>query len=367
MATTELNIQKPALINGLLIGLSLALGAWGIQAFNLANAPVPLQYPSLILGSVLLIGLGGVTGWLTGRLSKPGIVVVVWMITAVIATQIVNFQPYYGRTLTVWLADRRFWGLPVYPYPFDFTVAQLFTGFFVLLLLAVLGLLQNFRLETIQAEVGANGRLTFRAWAFLLGLMPFVIWAGGITQNIVGEPSVTAVQVVDKAIQRSRSYTGDLFELGLEEGINYSALNGVQEQIDGSYTLKVGRVDPGTSTTIIVAHFESGAWINCRVLNDQLSFCDDAAPLYVTGLNTLIIDAPVDEDCRRNCVPEATAEWQNWIQSRREAFGESPKITRLAQWGNYVLMKIESTDRTLAAECWLEGTDPVQLVSCKEV
>ncbi len=365
MATTELNIQKPALINGLLIGLSLASGAWGIQVFTLATTPVPLQYPSLILGSMLLIGLGGVTGWLTGRLSKPSMVAVVWMITAVITTQIINFQPFYGRTLTVWLADRRFWGLPIYPYPFDFTIAQLFTGFFIILLLVVLGLFQNFRLETIQAEVGENGRLTLRAWAFLLSLMPFVIWAGGITQNIVGEPSVTAVQVVDKAIQRSRSYDGDLFELGLREDINYSALNGVQEQLNGNYTLKVGYLDPSTSTTIIVAHFKSGAWINCRVINDQLSFCNDAAPPYTIGLNSLINDTPVAENCR-NCVPEATVEWQTWLQSRREVFGKFPEIERLAQWGSYVLMAIQSEDGRFAADCWFEGNRPIQLISCEE-
>ena len=365
MATTELNIQKPALINGLLIGLSLAIGAWGVQAFKLANIPVPLQYPSLILGSFLLISLGSVIGWLTGRLSKPGIVALVWMLTAVIATQIINYQPFYGRTLTIWLADRRFWGLPIYAYPFDFTMAQIFVGFFIILPLASFGLFQNFRLQTIQAEVGKNGRLTLRAWLFLLGLMPFVVLAGYITQSIVGEPSSTAVQVVDKAIQQNRSYDGDLFELGLKDGINYTALNSVSEQLDGNYILKVGFVNPNTSTTIIVAHFDSGAWINCRVINDQLSFCNDAISPYTTGLSSLINNTSMDKDCR-NCQPQTSVEWQNWLQSRQESFGKSPSISRLAQWGNYVLMQIESTKTDFIAECWFEGTNPTQLIRCEE-
>ena len=42
-------------LNGLLIGLALALGAWVSEALSLAQLPIRLQHPSLVLGSLILI------------------------------------------------------------------------------------------------------------------------------------------------------------------------------------------------------------------------------------------------------------------------------------------------------------------------
>ena len=104
--------RRASVWNGVLIGLALALGVWGVEAVRLAQAPVPLQYPSLILGSCILIGLAGFTGWLTGRWENTGWALLAWLVTAVLAAFLIAYQPTFGRTLTVWLADRRFWGLP---------------------------------------------------------------------------------------------------------------------------------------------------------------------------------------------------------------------------------------------------------------
>ena len=366
MASSRIGNQKPSLINGLLIGLAIALGAWGLKAFQLAELPVLLKYPSLILSGVLMIGLGGLAGWITGRFEKTWGIILVWVATAVLATLIIIYQPYYGRTVVVWLADSRFWGLPIYPYLEAFTVAQLFVGFFIILLLGLLALLQNYRLEEISSETNSNGRLTARAWVLLLAPLLFVIGTGWLTQDFVGDSSTIAVQVVDKAIQRGRTYEGDLFELGLREGIAYGAIRGVREQMSANYALKVANIDPALSTIVVAAHFDNGAWINCRVINYQLSYCYDAALPYTVSLNTTISGAVQDDSCP-NCDVIISKEWQSWLNARKESFGESPQISRLEQWGGYVLMRIEAQSGNASAECWFEGINTKQLTHCEEV
>jgi hypothetical protein len=358
--------MKLSLINGFLIGFAIALGAWGLVAFQMAGIPVPLKYPSLIVGSVLLIGLGVLTGWLTGRMEKAWSVVLVWGGTAVIATMIIIFQPYYGRTFTIWLADRRFWGLSIYPYLEDLSIAQVFVGFFLIFLLAFLALLQNYRLEGISSETGRNGRLNARAWMLLMAPLPFVIGVSWITQNIVGDPSSVAIQVVDRAIERGRTYEGDLFELGLREGISYGAIRNVREKMSANYILKVAELDPAMSTIIVAAHFDNDAWINCRVINNQISYCYDAAEPYAIGLNDAIHNINREKPCPE-CDAIIPEEWQNWLHSHKSGFGESPKIKHLEQWGGYVLMQIESQSGRPTAQCWFEGVKTEELTRCEEV
>lgn len=59
--------RRIGLINGFLIGLALALGAWVGEAISLAQLPIQMPGPSLIIGSLLLIIICALAGWLTSR------------------------------------------------------------------------------------------------------------------------------------------------------------------------------------------------------------------------------------------------------------------------------------------------------------
>lgn len=358
--------RRLGFLNGLLIGLGLAIGAWGLRAISLTNSPVPLQYPSLIAAAVVLIMLNAFTGWLTTRVANAVLTIVIWLVTAFLSAAMIALQPYQGRTLAVWLADRRFWGLPIYPTAADISFyAIALAGLFVILVLTVLALLESIRLHSIYGHLSENGRLTFTAIFFLLLPLPIVAVAGYITNDIVGDKSAVDIATVHKAIETARTYEGDLFALGLEEGISYSALQGVREQLGEAYTLMIGEVVVTTSSTFVVAHFDNGAWINCRVDNGHLSFCYDASPPYTTGFASLITGEEPPENCR-GCLPRGAEEWQGWLQARRDRLGDSPQISRLAQWGGYVIMRAQSESGDYAIECRFNGIIQVSLESCSE-
>jgi hypothetical protein len=350
--------------NGLLIGLALALGIWGLEAINLLQVPVVLRYPSLLFAALLLVAGFGLTGWLTGRWEKTWMVLPVWLVTAVLATYLIAYQPTFGRTLTVWLADRRFWGLPVYPFTTGSLIAPVLAGFFVVLVLLLLAVLQNYRLESAGREVNENGRLQLQAWLQLLLPLPFIFIAGMVTRDIASDPSAPALQTVYHAIQRTLTYDGDLYELGLREGLNYSAFNSVRDQLTPDYSMAIGGLEPEAAITYVVVHFANDAWVNCRLISDYLSFCYDAAPPYTVGLVSLITGEELPETCL-GCFPRLDAEWQTWLRSKGENFTTAPRIRRLAQWGGYVLMRADSDEYAL--ECWFSGISPVQLDHCEEV
>lgn len=355
------------LLNGLFLGLSLAVGAWAWDAIRLADIPVPLQYPSLIMSSLILIGLCMLVGWLTGSWQRTSLILLFWLVTAVIVTLIIGYQPFYGRTLAVWFVDRRFWGWPIYPPPEGLAPWMvIFAGFFVLLLLSMMGLLQSYRLEGVSREIGENGRLLPLAWLLLLLPVPFALGAGYITTNIGGDTSAHAIQIVHQAIQKGRTYDGDLFALGLADGINYSAIRGVRDQMSDRYTLAVGGIDVDSSSIFVIAYFDNGTWVSCRVINEQLSFCADAAAPYTIGFASLVTGETMPESCL-GCMPQVADGWRDWLQARQSQLLAPLRIARLAQWGSYVLMQAEAQPGQAAVQCWFHGFSPVQLERCAEV
>ena len=350
--------------NGLLIGLALALGAWAPSAIALGLTRTYQLYPALFLGFLSLLLLGGLGGWLAAWWGSAFGGGLVWFLAGGLMIWLIGHLPYEGQTLAVWLADRRFWRLPVYPSSPAAQARLVMAGFFVVLLLAILGLVQGYRLESVGSEIDADGRLGGRAWFLLLLPLPLVFGAGLIADNLVNSPWRIAPKLVHEAIRTGRTYTGDLFELSLERGINYNAIAGVRDQMSAHYALAIGEAQLGAANTVVVvAHFDNDAWINCRVTAGQLFHCYDASPPYRRGLPALLTAGETPQDCRE-CTVKISDEQRDWFLAQSEKWVDPPSITRLAQWGSHVLMRAQSPTGDAAIECLFEGISPVRLVRC---
>ena len=358
--------RRIGLLNGLLIGLALAIGVWGADALFWASVGAWAVYPSLLVGGLLLMALGGLAGWLTARIGRAWAGLLLWLVAAFPMMRIIGHVPYEGRTWTVWLADHRAWGLPIYPYDPGAATGVFIAGFFAVLALAFLGLLQPYRTETIVAETDADGRLSGRGWFLLLLPLPLILAVGLVADSMVSRPLRRATWQVHEAIRTGRTYPGDLFELSLREGLNYNAIAPVREQMSENYRLSVGAVDLSAGDTIfVIADFDNGAWIACRILADHLSFCYDAGLPYLQGFPALIATGETPADCPA-CDIAVDDELRAWLQERAADLGDVPRITRLAQWGSYVWLRAESAAGQYAIECRFWGFNPVRLEECWE-
>ena len=373
MEATEQEVQerrlslKFGLLNGLFIGLGLALGAWTSDAIFLGLSHVRLVYPAMLLGVLAVAILGMLAGWLAAWVARAWASALIWLGAGILMIRVIGLVPYEGRSLIMWLADRRAWGLPIYPSSEAAGVGVWLAGFFVVLVLVFLGLLQPYRMEGVTGETDDAGRLGGRGWFLLLLPLPLLVGVGFVADSMVNKPLRVAPQLVDEAIATGRTYEGDLFELGLEKGVNYQAISSVREQMSANYTLSIGSVDLGVSDTVmVVADFDNGAWINCRVVAEQLSFCYDASLPYMQGLPAVITTGELPEDCPY-CKFSVSDDLRNRLHGRKAEFAGTPQVTRLAQWGSHVLVQAESPDGEYAIQCLFEGLAPVLLDRCWEV
>ncbi len=286
---TRRRVLRLGLWNGALTGLALAVGTWTLHAIPLIAYPVRGRLPSMVLGCLALLVIGGLGGWLAALAESAILSVLIWVVAGVAFTWVIGHTPYELHNLTVWLADRRFWGLPIYPYNAAAQYFMFMAGFFVLLVLAILGLLQNYRLEGLSAEVNPKGRFTGRAWFGLLIPLPFVLGVGLVADNLINAPMREAPRQVHEAIRVGRTYEGNLFELSLRDGINYNAISGVRDLMSADYTLSIAEFDLGAAKALmVVTHFDNGAWINCRVVNGNIFHCYDASQPYMLGFPSLL-------------------------------------------------------------------------------
>ncbi|MBK8988468.1 MAG: hypothetical protein IPM39_20765 [Chloroflexi bacterium] len=229
----------------------------------------------------------------------------------------------------------------------------------------VLAVFQEVRLFGLQAEMGDGRWPNAQVWKGLLLPMPIVLLAAFLTTQIMGSSSWQAVPLVHQAIERSRGYEGDLFALSRREGVNYNALKGVRELLGPDYMLTLSEIDAVSTTTNVTAVFTAGGWINCRVVNEQLSHCYDASPPYTSGLIGLLTGQTEPEDCG-DCFPNPEPQAQAWLDAHRMQFGAAPVVQRQAQYGSYVIMTITSEDGRQSADCLFRGVSNVRLVGCDE-
>ncbi|MBP8949287.1 MAG: hypothetical protein KBG73_10625 [Candidatus Promineofilum sp.] len=356
--------RRLGLLNGLLIGLALGLGAWAPEIVRVARLPLPLAVPTLLFGVLLMVLVGGLVGWLSARIHNTVVTVLLWLAAGVAALLIIGYAPFFGRSAVIWLADPRFFGRHVFPNTLGGTTTGLILGgVLIFLVLGVLGLLQSHRLEGLVHEVGRRRLPNRRVWAALLLPLPIVFLTSLATSSVMSNPAATAAEITHSAILRAQTIEGDLRDVPNVGNTGLLSLRPVQDRLAGPFSLGIAGVDMTTSTVVITANFDSGAWINCRVINDQLTFCYDAAPAYTTGLISLVTGQPLPEDCR-GCILQATDEAAAWLAERRAEFGPQPAAERLAQWGNTVLMRV--VGESITAECWIEGVSPAVLTGCVE-
>ena len=337
----------------------------------MARLPVWFPYGGAILSGVAVLLLGAFAGWLSSTLRHPLSALLVWLATAVLICVSLGMLPPLGQNWAVWLAEDRFSGLPVVQSPDHlFWWSYLIAGFLMISLLPLMAILQNNNLVSAHQEL-INGRGVNKQVLFRL-LLPALLagFVGALFPDLTTSAPREALVMTDRAIQRVRDYDGELFQLSLDTGFNYNALDSVRDQLAGPYTLLVNEVVDEWSSAIVTAHFESGAWVNCRVNITQedatyFSFCFDAGIPFNEGMNHLLYNNVPEDSCRR-CEVTADATWQTWLQERADLFDAPPTWERAVQHGRFVILEA-ATNQNSKISCQLEGSEVIQLVACEEV
>ncbi len=271
--------QWLGILYGILAGTGYALTAWGLDAYQLAEAHAYLPWGRFVFGLAACLVLGGLAGWLASRLDNGLVAVLVWSLVGCALAIGMGWLAFQGNpTLLNWF-------YPDLASQVEFSTnpaIQIRTGIAALvsaLLGGAVGLLQ---LNLIDSALRGTYPIQ-RALSLWLGIIPFVgaglIAGDGLIHTNLRDPIVQ----VHSALQYAQEHRGqeiDIYEAREHGQTAVRALGDLQYQ---PYRLAISSYDEYLSLVWVMVDFGE-IQTRCSVLEKKLNYCEKPARITATHI-----------------------------------------------------------------------------------
>ncbi len=252
---------------GMALGFSFAIFAWGIDAYQLAhfNGLYPwLKFP---MGVILCTAIGAVAGWLSARLDRPLLSLLVWAVTAsVFAWLTVNLPlritPRLLNVMQPGIKDLLHYN---YYEAFSFRFGVAFA--WIVIFISIAGLLQIPLSDSAVFSASFFGRI-----APMLVTLVIMGICGGIIDNLSNEPLRTPVYMLNSAVQFMVDNQGKQIDPATSRQMHLGGLRPVENLIAPGYKLIVSRYDQTLENVDVLIRFKDG-WAECGFINGELLSC----------------------------------------------------------------------------------------------
>ncbi len=151
-------LQREKRINGILFGLvaglALSIGIWGLDAFMLSQAHAEWAWLKFLIGTPFVLLVGAVAGWLTARFDNGLIGAIIWLLTSLAVVWFASHVPFQGLSLVIGYLKPDFAGLDIYPFVESARARMSFLYIVVGVLMAIGG---GFEMFFVEAATRASG------------------------------------------------------------------------------------------------------------------------------------------------------------------------------------------------------------------
>ena len=362
---------------GLIFGLSFALIIWGRDAALLASAKANLAWAKLLIGLPIAVIIAGLAGWLASLFSSTAVYIVLWAIAGALLGWVTGRMPFDGGNIAAWLADRRLWGLSVFPYGES---AQVRTQLLLLIgggIGIAVGFLESLAVQWAWDRATSRGRMSLQSWITLLVCIPLIIPMATLAEDLVYQRMRVPQQRVSESIALALSGAGE--EAFKQRNLNYFAFDTFYEDLSQNYVIhQAGYRDIGGYTsTQVDAVFEDGFTLRCETTEvgmflspeHRVLICTDISKKYAGWMDDLIHASLTDErrwldDPMRTLSVEEDV--ISWLRSHTDQIGSSYQVIETGQQGGWVFM-LARFDTGFEIVCRFHGTSSVQLDQCENV
>lgn len=273
-ASEEKNIRRYrdtkvryGLLFGFLGGLIFALAAWGIDGLRLANAHAILPWGKLLIGGIPCVILGSLIGWLSLKIDRIAVNVLLWGITGIAFGWVVAYSPFRGLTILLERLDPNLTSLVQYSVSNSLqgriqfiTVVISLTFIFASILLAHL----------IEVSSSAN-RWLERLWPIVAWVLFFAI-TGLTADTLIHESLRTPLIVIDDTIQFMLDHENHEIDGTVARNMHLRAFEPVKEFLHHPRRLILADYDDTIVLVNVLIDFD-GTWIRCSMLDNQLGVC----------------------------------------------------------------------------------------------
>ncbi len=252
---------------GMALGISFALFAWGIDAYQLAHLHGLYPWLKFPIGVILCAIVGAFAGWLSARLDKPIISLLVWAVTAsVFAWLTVNLPlritPRVLDVLQPGIKDLLHYN---YYEAFSFRFGVAFV--WIVIFISVTGLLQIPLSDSAVFSTSFFGKI-----APMLVTLVLMGICGGIIDNLNNEPLRAPIDTLNSAVQFEVDNQGKQIDPAVSRQMHLGALRPVENLITPDYKFIVSGYDQLLEQVQVLIRFKNG-WVECGFIDAQLLSC----------------------------------------------------------------------------------------------
>lgn len=272
------NVERPDIMRakrrygfwyGAVVGLGFSVFCWGMDAYTLSTYHGMYPWAKFIAGSLLCMGIGGVTGWLTARVGKAIHGLIFWLITASAFAWLtvnlpMNLMPRFVSLLAP--ATR---GLLHYTYYPEFGTRVVLAYVWIAIFMAIVGLLQL----PLSDSAVFSASIMSKLWPLLLAIILMGICGVIVDNSMVNEPMRSAVTALDNTIQFIVDNQGKEADKAEARKMRIGAFRTTEDLVTQKRRLIVSGYDAPLGEIAVLVRFERG-WVECLVMYNQPLSCE---------------------------------------------------------------------------------------------
>lgn len=259
--------QRMGLLFGITAGAAFSLTAWGLDALQLSLAHAAYPFLKFIPGLIISVLTGALVGWLTIRLERLWIGILLWLGLAGVFTWLVMWLPLKGTPMLLSLLEPNQAHLLYFPAidsQNQFTAMGLVVLAFVSL---ICGLMEMHLID--QSLMGQGGLALVSP--LLISLTIFVL-AGTSSDYLINRHFREPLQAMDKLIQFASDNQGQDVPVIVARKNRLSVVKDLDDLIPYPRKLTLIGYDEVLGQMDFLVDF-SGYWVRCSVIYNQPTMC----------------------------------------------------------------------------------------------
>ena len=263
--------QRYGMWFGIAVGSAFAFFTWGIDAYQLNAVNGLHPWLKFVAGAIPAMLVGGFTGWLSAKLDKVIVALLLWALTAAFYAWLTLSVPLQIVPALFNFVEPGTRGLLHFVYYPDFVVRIGVAFAWILLFVSVIGLLQIPLSEPAVFSTTLFSKLIPVLFCFILTGI-----CGTIVDGLNNEQPRLSVIAMNSTIQFFIDHQGKATDPTEARQKHVGSLRTIQNLVTPERKLTVSSYDEYLGEIDILIRFKS-AWVECTVFYNQPSNCKEAA------------------------------------------------------------------------------------------
>lgn len=253
---------------GVALGLTFSIFAWGLDAYALSQMNGLYPWLKFLGGVIPCMLIGGLTGWLSARLDKPLLSLLLWGAAASVFAWLTVSLPLQITPRILSLADPGIEDLLDYTYYEAFSLRLGIAYAWLAIFISFAGLLQIPLSDSAVFSTSFFGKV-----APMLVTLVLMAICGTIVDTLNNELLRSPIDTVNTTIQYVLDHRGREIDLLEARRMHLGALRAVNDLVTPERKFIVSGYDQFLEQVQVLARFEK-AWVECKLVANQLIFCE---------------------------------------------------------------------------------------------